>query len=419
MLIAIPLFDRFTALDAVGPYEVLSRLPGAEVTFVAEQAGPVRTDTARPDPRAERALADVDACDVLVVPGGPGTREMLEPQPLHDWLRAIDATTSGRRRCAPASLSWAPPGCSTASRPPPTGRRSTRWRASAPGRQSGGWCRRARSSPPPGVSAGIDMALWLAGQIAGDEVAKAIQLGIEYDPQPPFDSGSVAKASPETKELVRLATSSQPTTRVTRRPIGAAWGHGQSCSPVHVHRIGRRPRPRRRLVAGGQLPVRRPDLPARQPAAARAPDPRPRQAAAARSLGHDTRAQPPLCPSQPGDPGPRPGHDVRVRAGPRRPGHGRQHLPRGQLHRAVPGGHAGRGRDEATVPPVLLPGRRPQPRRPRDARIDQRGWRAGLLPWPTPTAPRSTTPISSPRASWATARPRPGRSPPAGTRTSS
>ena len=63
-----------------------------------------------------------------------------------------------------------------------------------------------------GVSAGIDMALWLAAQIAGDEVAKAIQLGIEYDPQPPFDSGSVAKASAETMELVRLATASRPTT---------------------------------------------------------------------------------------------------------------------------------------------------------------------------------------------------------------
>src|SRR5512132_509760 len=93
MLITIPLFDRFTALDAVGPYEVLSRLPGAEVVFVAEQAGPVRTDTRALALVADRTLADVDACDVVVVPGGPGTRAMLEPQPLHDWLRAIDATT--------------------------------------------------------------------------------------------------------------------------------------------------------------------------------------------------------------------------------------------------------------------------------------------------------------------------------------
>ena len=80
MLITIPLYDRFTALDAVGPYEVLSRLPGAAVVFVAEEAGPVRTDTRALTLVAERALDDVDACDVVVVPGGPGTREMLQPQ---------------------------------------------------------------------------------------------------------------------------------------------------------------------------------------------------------------------------------------------------------------------------------------------------------------------------------------------------
>jgi putative intracellular protease/amidase len=211
MLITIPLFDRFTALDAVGPYEVLSRLPGAEVVFVAEQAGPVRTDTRALTLVAERALADVDACDVVVVPGGPGTREMLEPQPLHDWLRAIDATTQWTTSVCTGALLLGAAGLLDGLEA------TTHWSAFDTLASLGARPTERRVVPQgkvvtaAGVSAGIDMALWLAAQIAGDEVAKAIQLGIEYDPQPPFDSGSIAKASPETKELVRLATASPPT----------------------------------------------------------------------------------------------------------------------------------------------------------------------------------------------------------------
>jgi putative intracellular protease/amidase len=212
MLITIPLYDRFTALDAVGPYEVLSRLPGAEVVFVAEEAGPVRTDTRALTLVAERALADVDACDVVVVPGGPGTREMLEPQPLHDWLRAIDATTQWTTSVCTGALLLGAAGLLDGLEA------TTHWSAFDTLATLGARPTERRVVPQgkvvtaAGVSAGIDMALWLAAQIAGDEVAKAIQLGIEYDPQPPFDSGSVAKASPETKELVRLATSSPPPT---------------------------------------------------------------------------------------------------------------------------------------------------------------------------------------------------------------
>ena len=247
MLIAIPLFDRFTALDAVGPYEVLSRLPGAEVVFVAEQAGPVRTDTRALGLVADRTLGDVDACDVVVVPGGPGTRALLEPHPLHDWLRAIDATTQWTTSVCTGALLLAAAGlldgldatthwsaldtlADLGARPTerrvvaqrkgvdrsPTRSRGgvTGWAAGRPhhGAEGGG---RAGGSgwivTAAGVSAGIDMALWLAAQIAGDEVAKAIQLGIEYDPQPPFDSGSVAKASPATLELVRQVTAARAT----------------------------------------------------------------------------------------------------------------------------------------------------------------------------------------------------------------
>jgi putative intracellular protease/amidase len=210
MLITIPLFDRFTALDAVGPYEVLSRLPGAEVVFVAEQAGPVRTDTRALTLVAERALADVDACDVVVVPGGPGTRVMLEPQPLHGWLRAIDATTQWTTSVCTGALLLGAAGLLDGLEA------TTHWSAFDTLASLGARPTERRMVPQgkvvtaAGVSAGIDMALWLAAQIAGEEVAKAIQLSIEYDPQPPFDSGSIAKASPETKELVRLATASPP-----------------------------------------------------------------------------------------------------------------------------------------------------------------------------------------------------------------
>jgi putative intracellular protease/amidase len=212
MRIAFLIFDKLTALDAVGPYEVLSRLPGAEVVFVAEQAGPVRTDTRALTLVAERALADVDACDVVVVPGGPGTREMLEPQPLHEWLRAIDATTQWTTSVCTGALLLGAAGLLDGLEA------TTHWSAFDTLATLGARPTERRVVPQgkvvtaAGVSAGIDMALWLAGQIAGDEVAKAIQLGIEYDPQPPFDSGSAAKASPETMELVRLATSSSPPT---------------------------------------------------------------------------------------------------------------------------------------------------------------------------------------------------------------
>ncbi|MGH9228139.1 MAG: DJ-1/PfpI family protein [Acidimicrobiales bacterium] len=212
MLVTIPIFDRFTALDAVGPYEVLSRLPGAEVVFVAEQAGPVRTDTRALTLVAERALVDVDACDVVVVPGGPGTRQMLEPQPIHDWLRAIDGTTQWTTSVCTGALLLGAAGLLDGLEA------TTHWSAFDTLASLGARpterrvVQQGKVVTAAGVSAGIDMALWLAAQIAGDEVAKAIQLGIEYDPKPPFDSGSIAKASPETRELVRLATASRSTT---------------------------------------------------------------------------------------------------------------------------------------------------------------------------------------------------------------
>jgi putative intracellular protease/amidase len=203
MLVAIPLFDRFTALDAIGPYEVLSRLPGAEVTFVGERTGPVRSDNAMLAVTIDAGLDEIDACDVLVVPGGPGTRAMLEPGPLHEWVARMHEGTQWTTSVCTGSLILGTAGVLRGLEA------TTHWAAMDELAPLCGQVVTDRRVVPQGkvvtaagVSSGIDMALWLAAQIAGDDVAKAIQLGIEYDPQPPFDAGSVAKAGPEMVKLL-------------------------------------------------------------------------------------------------------------------------------------------------------------------------------------------------------------------------
>ncbi len=198
MRIAIPLFDKFTALDAIGPYEVLSRLPGAELTFVGEQTGPVRTDTGALAVTVDATLDEVDSPDVVVVPGGPGTRAMLEPGPLHEWIRAVHATTQWTTSVCTGALILGTAGVLEGLEA------TTHWGAL---HELGPLCGTAvgdrrviaqgKIVTAAGVSSGIDMALWLAAQIADEDTAKAIQLLIEYDPQPPFDAGSTAKAGGE------------------------------------------------------------------------------------------------------------------------------------------------------------------------------------------------------------------------------
>ncbi len=203
MRIVIPIFDRFTALDAVGPYEVLSRLPGAEVTFVAATAGPVRTDTGALAITADAALDDIDGCDILTIPGGPGTRELMTDPQLIDWVKRIHPTTTWTTSVCTGSLLLGAAGLLTGIKA------TTHWAASDLLESLGATYSDERVViegkiiTAAGVSSGIDMALTLAARIAGDEIAQAIQLGIEYDPQPPFDAGSPAKAAPAIVDLVR------------------------------------------------------------------------------------------------------------------------------------------------------------------------------------------------------------------------
>lgn len=202
MKIAIALYDRFTALDAIGPYETLSRMPGAEVVFVGCEKRLFRTDLGSLAVQAGASFAEVDRADILVVPGGPGTREMMNDQPLLAWVRKLHATTqwttsvctgslvlgaAGLLKGVDATTHW---GCMAELES--TGAKPTSERVVI----------RGKLVTAAGVSAGIDMGLTLAARIAGVDVAKAIQLGIEYDPQPPFDSGSVTKAAPEIVTIV-------------------------------------------------------------------------------------------------------------------------------------------------------------------------------------------------------------------------
>ncbi|WP_330460849.1 DJ-1/PfpI family protein [Streptomyces sp. NBC_00820] len=203
MQIAIVLYDRFTALDAVGPYETLGRLPGAETVFVAERTGPVRNETGNLALTADRTLADVPAPDIVVVPGGPGQTPQMDNEVLLDWLRAADATSTWTTSVCTGSLLLAAAGLLN-------GRRATsHWLALDTLREFGAEPTGERVVfdgkyvTAAGVSSGIDMGLTLLGRLAGDEHAQAVQLLTEYDPQPPYDAGSPQKAPAHLVEELR------------------------------------------------------------------------------------------------------------------------------------------------------------------------------------------------------------------------
>jgi putative intracellular protease/amidase len=201
--IAIPLYDRFTALDAVGPYEVLQRLPGAKVTWLAHEPGPVGTDTGQLQIVADAAFEDLPDPEIVVVPGGTGTDAFLDDERLVGWIRGAHETSQWTTSVCTGSLLLGAAGVLD-------GLEATshwldlqdleRYGAQPTERRV---VEQGKVITAAGVSSGIDMALTLVANIAGPEVAQAIQLGIEYDPQPPFDSGSTAKAAPEIVELVR------------------------------------------------------------------------------------------------------------------------------------------------------------------------------------------------------------------------
>ncbi len=194
MQIAVLLFEGFTTLDAVGPYEILSRLPGARTVLVAKEPGPVRNDQGSLALVADQALADVPHPDIVLVPGGPETRQAMHDPEIQEWLRTADSTSTWTTSVCTGSLLLGAAGLLD-------GRRATtHWLAYEELRALGAEPTGERVVfdgkyvTAAGVSSGIDMGLHLLGRIAGDEAAMTVQLLTEYDPQPPYDAGSPLKA---------------------------------------------------------------------------------------------------------------------------------------------------------------------------------------------------------------------------------
>ncbi len=201
MQIALALYPKFTALDIVGPFQTLVDAPGFDVTFVAAIAGPVVDHTGRLTLEAPRSFAEVSTPDVIVVPGG-----MVEPaggdDPVVQWVRAVHPTTTWTTSVCTGSLFLAAAGVLDGIDATGHWTAMDRLRALGACPTSERVVERGKVITAAGVSAGIDMGLTLLARLAGDDIARAIQLAIEYDPQPPFDAGSPDKVEADLRELV-------------------------------------------------------------------------------------------------------------------------------------------------------------------------------------------------------------------------
>jgi transcriptional regulator GlxA family with amidase domain len=223
MQIAIVLYPSFTALDFIGPYEVLRNLPDAQVRFVWHETGPVTADSGVLLVGATHTFDETPSPDVILVPGGPGTMEHARDEKVLEWLRRAHETSTWTTSVCTGSLLLAAAGLLD-------GHRATSHWSALPLLRAYGVTpvgdqrivREGKLVTAAGVSAGLDMAMWLAGQIAGEARAKVIQLVIEYDPQPPFDSGHMSKAS--------VATKATATALLSRDMIAT----GQVTAPVRM-----------------------------------------------------------------------------------------------------------------------------------------------------------------------------------------
>jgi putative intracellular protease/amidase len=198
--IAIVTYPGFTALDFIGPYEVLRWLPNAEVRFVWHEPGPVTADSGVLVIGATHSFVETPSPDVILVPGGMTTVEHARDEALLDWVRQAHRSAAWTASVCSGSIILAAAGLLN-------GKRATsHWMALPVLKTLGAIAvsdervvHEGEIVTSAGVSAGIDLALWLAGRIGGDDRAKVIQLSMEYDPQPPFDCGHMSKASAKTK----------------------------------------------------------------------------------------------------------------------------------------------------------------------------------------------------------------------------
>ena len=203
MQIAALVFDAITPLDIVGPIEVLARMPGAEIVIVGKQRGPVRDPRTHWTLTAEASLAEVTKPDILVIPGGAGVRPLCTDESILEWVQAAHRTTSWTTSVCTGSLLLAAAGLLKGLTA------TTHWASKEALEQYGARyveervIQQEKIITSAGVSSGIDMALHLAARIAGEDFAQSIQLGIEYDPEPPFSSGSPHKAPAHVLAMVR------------------------------------------------------------------------------------------------------------------------------------------------------------------------------------------------------------------------
>ena len=203
MQVAIALFPRTTALDSIGPYEVLQRIPSIDVVFVGHQRGEVRTDNGMLGLTVDATFEEVTEPDVVIVPGGVGTRSLIKDRVILDWIRAVHPQTLFTTSVCTGSLVLAAAGLLDGLTA------TTHWSCQDILASLGAIYTTdrvvehlpERIITAAGVSAGIDMALRLVELLVDRQAAEASQLMIEYDPRPPFDSGALASASDATRLL--------------------------------------------------------------------------------------------------------------------------------------------------------------------------------------------------------------------------
>ncbi len=202
MKIAMFLYDKMTALDFVGPFQVFAVMPGAEVITVAKKTGPVDEDSGLHLLNANAGIDQVDAADVLCLPGGIDNTHVQNDPEVMDWIRKIDATTTWTTSVCTGSLILGAAGLLKGVKA------TTHW-AALPGLETFGAIpvkervvRDGKYLTGGGVTAGIDMALTLLAEAFDDRTSQAIQLALEYNPQPPFDTGSPEKAPQDIQEMV-------------------------------------------------------------------------------------------------------------------------------------------------------------------------------------------------------------------------
>ncbi|MDA8126316.1 MAG: DJ-1/PfpI family protein [Deltaproteobacteria bacterium] len=203
MEIAILLFDDLTALDAVGPYELLKLMPEARVRFVAKRPGPQRMNGGNLVLLADDGLGDVIHPEIVVIPGGPGAKLALRDPEILGWVKTVHETSRWTTSVCTGSLILGAAGLLRGLKA------TSHWLAREALRQFGAepvaarYVQEGKIITAAGVSAGIDMALMLVGLECGEKTAQAVQLGLEYDPQPPFDAGAPDKAPQAIVELLQ------------------------------------------------------------------------------------------------------------------------------------------------------------------------------------------------------------------------